>query len=98
MFQKFTYTIFIGTVLALGLFSCKTGKHKIPKSKKIANATVNDDRQFYNNEDDAALQEQLEKSKQKRKELEKIHPRELHQDYDINKAKRKGPPAPQTYY
>lgn len=98
MTKKFTYAIFFILLTSLGIFSCKTGKQKVPKSKKIANATINDDRQFYNSDDDAALHEQLDKSKKKRKELEKIHPRELNQDYDVNKAKRKGPPAPQTYY
>ncbi|MFN8415634.1 MAG: hypothetical protein U0U66_04800 [Cytophagaceae bacterium] len=95
---KFTYSIFLVGILSVFIISCKTGKQKVPKSKKLGNATINDDRQFYNHEDDAALQEQQDKSKQKRKELEKIHPRELNQDYDVNKAKRKGPPTPQTYY
>ncbi|MCU0417593.1 MAG: hypothetical protein MUE33_10460 [Cytophagaceae bacterium] len=96
--MKLPFHFFI-LLFSLGFsFACASGKHKPPKSKRIANATINDDKQFYNADDDAALHEHLDKSKHKRKELEKIHPRELNQDFDVPKSKKKQQPKPQTYY
>ena len=101
---RFSSLIF---VILLLTFSCKSRKDKLMSSQsekklkvikhKNQNTTLENSDFLYNEESDAALEEQYKKNKKKRKELEQFQPSRRNNNLEFEKKKKKVKP-PQTYY
>ena len=77
-------------------FACKTGKHKVRKSKKRSYATYQDADFLYNAESKLSLKEQYKLYKQKKKELERFQPPNEVPEFERSTKKKQA--IPKTHY
>jgi|GEM_PF-4436011 hypothetical protein len=87
---------FVFILIFFSLIACKTGKHKVRKSKKRSYTTYQDADFLFNTESKLSLKEQYKLYKKKKKELELYQP--PNEIQDSQSTKKKKPPLPQTHY